>query len=200
MKFLKLTMIAVIVSFIGHSAYEAWAVDATAHIRAYADQGRSAGYVTNIGMAAVLDADGNYGISTDIRYQLARRAITVPVGMTSAAGDTFDAPIMVVPPGVTYAIESIQLSAAVEATGSGVARGQMVYHKWQGDTILVLDTLVAKFEMDADSAIVYGDTVYTMSYTDSSFIAGELIFWRQFNSGASTIEGSAVTILYRLDE
>ena len=200
MKFLKLTMIAVIVSFIGHSAYEAWAVDATAHIRAYADQGRTAGYVTNIGLTAVLDADGNYGISTDVRYQLQRKTVTVPVTMLSAGEDTVWTQLMTVPTGQTITIEEIRLAAHTEVSGTDDSSWSEILY-YTGSATSALDTVVARFPTDADSAD-YADTTLSLTLIDSVFTAGDILtFWQINLKGAATGgEGAAISIRYRLDE
>lgn len=189
---------ALILAFAGASH----AVDSSKVASYYVENGHTAGYLTNKGMQAVLEGDNLY-IDTTIRYQLQRKGITVPIGMTSAAGDTFYTAILNVPTGLTYYIESMQISCwDTGASGTGVALGEILYHKWQGDTILVLDTLVTKMELDGDSTIglAMADSFYTLTITDSTLTGGELVFWKQYNEGASTTEGPAVTILYRQDE
>jgi len=188
---------ALILAFAGASH----AVDSSKVASYYVENGHTAGYLVNKGLQAVLDGDNLY-IDTTIRYQLQRKAVTVPITMTSAGADTFLSPIMVVPPGLSYTLESMQITCAVGATGAGVALGQVVYYKWQGDTILVFDTLVTKLEMDADSTVgvAMAESVYTFTLLDTSLEAGEIVFWKQFNEGASTTEGPAICILYRQDE
>lgn len=200
MKFLKLAMLAVIVSFIGQSAY-VWAVDATAHIRTYADQGRSAGYVTNVGLTAVLDADGNYGISTDVRFQLQRKVMHVPLTTTSAGVDTLVDQLFAVPSGQTITIEEINLSAHTEideATDS--LHIQIV--RYLGTAKGTQDTIVAPLVVDNDSLTVYADTIFTMTLLDSVFTAGDIVqAWLMAPGGAiSGGDGAGLTIKYRLDE
>jgi hypothetical protein len=138
--------------------------------------------------------------STVSGYLIKRRTATVPLTLTTAAaGDTFYCPLLTVPAGMTFTVESITLTAAVEATGVAVALGEITYTKIVADTT-ALDTVVAKIEMDADSAIVYADTVYTMTLLDSVFTAGSIISWHQYNEGACTIEAPQVTITYRQKE
>ena len=203
------TVMAIVICAVALMTFYALATDTSKRPGYYDDKGMTVGEM----ILEIIDSTnydeslsqsglaGLFGTATNsVTKQLERRFMTVPITMTSAGADTFFSPLMVVPTGATVYIDKIQLSCAVEATGAGVARGQIVYYKWQGDTMLVIDTLCAKVELDADSAIVYADSIYTMAHTDSTLTAGELVFWREFNSGASTIEGPCVTLYYRLDE
>lgn len=201
MKFLKLTMIAVIVSFIGHSAYEAWAVDATAHIRAYADQGRTAGYVTNVGLTAVLDADGNYGITTDVRYQLQRKVMVTPLTSTTVGVDTTVDQMFTVSSGQTITIEEINLSANVELDEATDSLHLQIV-RYSGTAKATMDTIVVPIVVDNDSTNVYADTIFTLTLVDSVFTAGDIVYAQLLAPGGAISAGEAValTTKYRLDE
>jgi hypothetical protein len=174
------------------------AVDSTYHIRVYSDQGRSAGYTVNEGLTSVLDADGNYGISTANRYQLARRVKSVPVTLATAGEDTTWTQLLTVPAGQTITITEILLSAHTELSGNNDSCWASVLYEHDDNT---LDTCVAMFPTDADS-IAYDDTVYTLTLVDSVFTAGEILtLWNiTLENAATGGEGAAITIEYLLDE
>ena len=200
MKFLKLTMIAVIVSVIGHSAY-VWATDATAHIRSYADQGRSAGYVVNVGLTAVLDADGNYGITTTNRFQLQRKVMVVPLTSTTAGVDTTVDQVFTVASGQTITIEEINLSANVELDEATDSLHLQIV-RYLGTAKATMDTIVAPVVVDNDSTNVYADTIFTLTLVDSVFTAGDIVYAQLLAPGGAISAGEAVAlnIKYRLDE
>ena len=193
----KLLLTGFLIAILGVNAH---AIDSTKHIRKYSDQGRSAGYVVNQGLNAVFDADDTKGITTTNRYQLQREVITVPVTMLSAGEDTVWTQLLTVPTGQTITIEEIRLAAHTEVAGSNDSSWSSILY-YTGAATSVLDTAVAQFPTDADSA-AYGDTVLSLTLVDSVFTAGDIItFWQMNLKGAATGgEGAAITILYRRDE
>ena len=204
MKFLKLTMIAVIVSFIGHSAYEAWAVDATAHIRAYADQGRSAGYVTNVGLTAVFDADGNYGISTANRYQLARRVYNVPLSSGAVVDTVTDSTwthLFTVPSGKTITLKTASIQTRVEPDMNGAAKSIIFELLWYDSSGTTLDTAMTKIHLDKDS-IAFDNMAVTLTRLDSIFTSGDILWAMIYNDSTLTVapEGMGIKLECLLDE
>jgi hypothetical protein len=190
---------AILIAVVG--AVTLYAVDATYHLRTYADQGRSAGYVVNEGLTSVLDADGNYGISTANRYQLERRTMTIPIGTTDAGVDTVWTQLFTVPAGQTITVTEMVLSAHTEGDeATDTLHCSVLYYS--GTAKATLDTAVAQFCVDNDSTIVYADTIYTMTLVDSVFTAGDIVScWWMGPGGAMTEgEGAAITIEYLLDE
>lgn len=203
MKFLKLAMLAVIVSFIGQSAY-VWAVDATAHIRTYADQGRSAGYVTNVGMAAVLDADGNYGISTDIRYQLSRRVYNIPLSSGAVVDTVTDSTwthLLTVPPGKTITLKTASIQTRVEPDMNGAAKSIIFELLWYDSSGTTLDTAMTKIHLDKDS-IAFDNMPVTLTRLDSIFTSGDILWAMIYNDSTLTVapEGMGIMLECLLDE
>ena len=102
---------------------------------------------------------------------------------------------------MTYTVESIALSAHVEIDeATDTLHLQIAYY--DGTAKATLDTVVAKFCIDNDSAIVYADTIYTMTLLDTIFTAGDIVTsWLMAPGGAiSAGDGAAITIKYREDE
>lgn len=196
----KLVLLA-IVAMVLLMASPLYAIDSTFHIRTYSDQGHSAGYIVNQGLQAVLDADGNYGITTTFRYQLQRKVMHVPLSTTAAGVDTLVDQLFAVSSGQTITIEEINLSAHTEIDeATDTLHIQIV--RFLGTAKGTMDTVVASLVVDDDSSTVYADTIFTMTLVDSVFTAGDILqAWLMAPGGAiSGGDGAGLTIKYRLDE
>lgn len=198
-KLKKLVLLA-IVAMVLLMASPLYAIDSTKHIRIYADQGYSAGYLVNEGLKAVFDADGNQMISTTTRFQLQRKTMTIPVTMASAGEDTVWTQLFTVPTGQTITVEEIRLAAHTEVSGNNDSSWSSILY-YTGSATSALDTAVAQFPTDADSA-AYADTTLALTLVDSIFTAGDIVtFWQMNLEGAGTGgEGAAISIKYRMDE
>lgn len=177
------------------------ATDSSKRIAELSSQGFSAGYLVNNGMTALLAADGTAGIDTANRYQLQRKSMTVPITLASAGEDTVWTQLFTVPAGMTFYLEEILLSAHTEVSGTNDSSwGQILYYNMSSGAS-VLDTLVARFANDADSA-TYNDTTLSLTIVDATITAGDIVtFWQDNQKGAATGgEGAAITIRYRQDE
>lgn len=195
----KLVLLAIIAMAL-LMASPLYAIDSTKHIRIYADQGHSAGYLVNEGLKAVFDADGKQMISTTNRFQLQRKVMSVPVVLATASATTAWTQLFTVSTGQTITVEEILLSAHTEVIGSNdSAWSSIVYYT--GSPTSGLDTVVATFNSDSDSA-TYADTILTLTMIDSVFTAGDIVSFYQDNvDGAATAGvGAAITIKFRLDE
>ncbi len=197
MKKLLLIGIAVAVLSIGI----VYATDNTKHIRKYSDQGRSAGYVVNQGLTAVLDADGDQGILTTNRYQLQRKVLVTPLTATSAGVDTVVDQMLTVPSGQTITIEEINLSANVEMNEATDSLYLQII-RFSGSAKATFDTIVASVDVDDGGSAVYADTIFTLTLIDSVLTAGDILYANLMAPGGAISAGEAValTMKYRLDE
>lgn len=138
--------------------------------------------------------------STTAGDQIKRFTVTVPVTMLSAGEDTVWTQLFTVPTGQTITIEEVRLSAHTELSGTNDSTWASLLY-YTGSPTSALDTMVAMFPTDADSA-AYDDTTLTLILVDSVFTAGDIVtFWAINLKGAATGgEGAAISILGRLDE
>jgi len=187
-KWFKWLIVPVLVTgFVGY----AMSADNSRLITQMAGEGRTADYLVN----------NVYDSSTVAGYKMQRRVATIPLTTTSAGVDTVWNQLFTVPTGKTITITKMLLSSHLEldeATDS--LHLQVCYYS--GTAKATLDTAVAAFCIDNDSAIVYADTIYTMTLIDSVFTAGDIVSsWIMAPGGAISVgDGAAITYEYLLKE
>lgn len=131
------------------------------------------------------------------RNQLQRRVNTVPITLVTSGEDSLESCVLGVPTGYTATITGLYLTAFTEVSGNNDSAWAEVLWYNAG----TLDTMVARFPIDADSAN-YDNNLLELTRIDSSLAAGDVIFWRTIAlEGAATgAVGAALVVEYLLDE
>lgn len=135
--------------------------------------------------------------STVSGYQLKRRVNTVPITLVTAGEDSLESCVLGVPTGYSATITGLYLTAFAELSGSNDSAWAEILWYNAG----TLDTMVARFPIDADSAD-YDNNLLELTRIDSSLAAGDVIFWRTIAlEGAATgAVGAALVVEWLLDE
>lgn len=165
-----------------------------------ADNTYRPGYYDDLGFTASDMVQFVIDSSTTAGDQIKRETVTVPITMASSGEDTVWTQLLTVPTSQTITVEEIRLASHTEVSVTNDSAWSSILY-YTGSTTSALDTAVAQFPTDADSA-AYADTVLSLTLVDSVFTAGDIItFWQMNLSAAGTGgEGAAVTILFRRDE
>lgn len=139
--------------------------------------------------------------STVSGNQIKRRTLHIPIGTVDAGIDTIWTQLFTVPTGQTYTVTEMLLSAHIEGDEATDTLHCGIYY-YLGEAKGTLDTAVAQFCVDNDSAIVYADTIYTMTLVDSVFTAGDIVtcWWMGPGGAMSAGDGTTITIEFLIDE
>lgn len=135
--------------------------------------------------------------STTIGTQLKRHVNARTVELNTIGEDSLETCVWGAPTGYTATITGLFLTAFTEVSGSNDSVWAEILWYNAG----TLDTMVAKFPIDADSAN-YDNNLLELTRIDSSLAAGDVIFWRTMalEDSAQSAVGAALIIEYTLDE
>ncbi len=180
----KFLSIFVIVAFMAGISFSA---DNTKRPGYYDDKGYSASEMVGF----VLDS------STVAGNQLKRRVNLVPITLITAGEDSLETAVMGVPTGQAVTITGLFLTAFTEISGSNDSAWAEILWYNAG----TLDTMVARFAIDADSAD-YDNNLLELTRIDSVLAAGDAVFWRTIAlEGAATgAVGPGLVLEYLLSE
>ncbi len=130
-------------------------------------------------------------------FQLKRHLNAVPITLVTAGEDSLESCVFGAPVGYTATITGLHLTAFTELSGSNDSAWAEVLWYNAG----TLDTMVARFAIDADSAN-YDNNLLELTRIDSSLAAGDVIFWRTIAlEGAATgAVGAALVVEFLLHE
>ena len=183
-KWFKWLIVPVLVTgFVGY----AMSADNSRLITQMTGEGRTADYLVN----------NVYDSSTVAGYKMKRKVNTVPIALVTAGEDSLETCVFAVPTGQSAIITGLFLTSYTEVSGNNDSVWAVVL--WYNAT--ALDTMVARFAIDADSAN-YDNNLLELTRIDSVLAAGDMVFWRTeaFEGAAVGAVGASLVVEYLLSE
>jgi hypothetical protein len=196
----KFKSFLIAITIVGVSAFVLMATDTSKRPGYYDDRGYTVGQMMLefIDSTTYDDSIAHAGLTglfatptgNAVAKQLERRVKTVPISTVSATADTLWTQLFTVPAGQTITVTEMLLSAHLEGEEANDSLYMSILY-YTGAATSALDTAVAQFSVDNDSAVVYADTIYTLTMIDSVFTAGDIVtcWWMGLNGGINGSHG-----------